>query len=149
MGNFYLKVRNLQELTDGIYEVVSNYRSDRQLDLLEQIAHYELTEQQFAKLVGRARLYRHLPKQMRNGIPELVISDSQISAITRSYYHDEHFRRNSDGGINLWNLYNLLTHAVKSSYIDRFLDRNVNAMQLIEGIRDALDGSGDYEWFLS
>ena len=38
----------------------------------------------------------------------------------------------TDGEINLWRLYNLFTGANKSSYIDRLLDRGVNASSLLQ-----------------
>lgn len=93
-------------------------------------------------------MYHHLPKAINKGIPELLISDSQISTMTREYCKDGSFRRNSDGSINLWNVYNLLTGSVKSSYIDSFLDRNVNAFSFSKGIADALDGESAFKWFL-
>jgi len=119
-----------------------------QLDALKQLGDYELSENQFANLLGRARMYNHLPKDLKKEIPELLISDSQVSTITKSYYGDEDFRRDGNGSINLWNLYNLFTHAVKSSYIDSFMDRNLNAFQFSKGIADALDGNSQYDWFL-
>ena len=75
-------------------------------------------------------MYNHLPKELKKSIPQLLVSDSQISSMTREYYKDDSFRRNADGTINLWNVYNLLTGSVKSSYIDSFLDRNANAFSL-------------------
>lgn len=94
-------------------------------------------------------MYNHLPRGLKKGIPELIISDSQISTVTKSYYRDEHFPGAADGTINLWNLYNLLTSAVKGSYIDTFLDRNVNAFSFTKGICRALDGGGEFGWFLN
>ena len=144
-----LKVRNLQDLTNGIYEVVQNYHSGQQVDILEQLPHYELSERQFAQLLGRMRLYYHLPQKQKKRIPQLLISDSQVTTMARAYYKKGEFRAEHSGSINLWNLYNLMTDAVKSSYIDTFLDRNVNAGTFISGLADALEGKGGYQWFLS
>lgn len=143
-----LRVRNLDDLTNGIYDLINQSNFVGQIDALKQLGNYELTENQFANLLGRARMYNHLPKDLKREIPELLISDSQVSTITKSYYGDEDFRRDGNGSINLWNLYNLFTHAVKSSYIDSFMDRNLNAFQFSKGIADALDGNGHYNWFL-
>ena len=90
-----------------------------------------------------------LPNQMKKKTPELIIPDSHISAVSRAYYKDEHFQRDSNGSINLWNLYNLLTGAVKASYIDKFLGRNINTGHFIQGIASALDGRSSHNWFLS
>ena len=48
----------------------------------------------------------------------------------------------------MWKVYNLLTGANKSSYIDNFLDRALNASQLAEGINKALYGECEYRWFV-
>ena len=45
-------------------------------------------------------------------------------------------------------LYNLLTGANKSSYIDSFLDRAVNATEIATGINAALHGDTKYKWFI-
>ena len=144
-----LKVRSLEELGSSIYDLVNQYDSTRHLQVLEKLSDYQLSETEFATLVGKARMYNHLPKDMKKEIPELLISDSQISSMTKEYYRDDSFSRNSDGTINLWNIYNLLTGSVKSSYIDSFLDRNANAFTFTKGIADVLDGKGNYEWFLN
>ena len=144
-----LKVRNLNDLVNGIYDLVNQSDFIGQIKTLNQLGNYELTETQFANLLGRTRMYNHLPKKMKQEIPQFLISDSQVSTMTRSYYEDEVFRRDGSGSINLWNLYNLFTHAVKSSYIDTFLDRNLNAYTFSKGIADALDGKGQYDWFLN
>ena len=143
-----LKIHNLDQLTESINDLVNEYNSTLHLEKLKQLSDYELSEQQFATLVGRARLYNHLPKNLRAQIPELIISDSQVSTMTREYYNDDSFSRKPDGSINLWNMYNLLTGSVKSSYIDSFMDRNLNAFNFTEGISKALDGERAYHWFL-
>jgi hypothetical protein len=51
--------------------------------------------------------------------------------VVEGYYNDPNFSR-TDGKINLWRLYNLFTGANKSSYIDRLLDRGVNASSLLQ-----------------
>jgi hypothetical protein len=48
----------------------------------------------------------------------------------------------------MWKLYNLLTGANKSSYIDSFLDRAVNATEIATGINAALHGDTKYKWFI-
>ena len=50
--------------------------------------------------------------------------------------------------ISMWNVYNLLTGANKSSYIDNFLDRAYNATQLADGLNKALYGDSEYTWFI-
>ncbi|MNT37830.1 hypothetical protein D3C72_1739880 [compost metagenome] len=108
-----------------------------------------LTEHQFAQLIGKSRLYQHLPKKDKVTIPNLNFNDSQLNTIAKDYYEDDSFSRMEDGRINLWNVYNLFTQANKSSYIDTFLDRNLNAFDFTQGIKKTLSGDESYHWFLS
>ena len=48
----------------------------------------------------------------------------------------------------MWRFYNLLTGANKSSYIDSFLDRSLNATEVAQGINMALHGDESYSWFI-
>lgn len=144
-----IRVRSLDELGEKIYQTVQQYQAEVHLEHLRELNNYELTEQQFAMLLGKARLYNFLPNKYRRGIPEFLISDSQVSTVARQYYKDEHFSGNVEQGINLWHLYNLFTDSVKSSYIDTFPDRNTNALTFSLGIKDALNGRGNYDWFLN
>ena len=58
-------------------------------------------------------------------------------------------KKRADGtDINMWNFYNLLTGANKSSYIDMFLDRSLNASEIAMGINGALHGEERYKWFI-
>lgn len=78
----------------------------------------------------------------------MIFNDSQFSTIAKDYYQEESFCRDSMGDINLWKVYNLLTQANKSSYIDVFLERNVNALNFIESIQKNMINKS-YHWFLS
>ena len=51
--------------------------------------------------------------------------------IRGSLVRAEHFACKEGGSISLWNLYNLLTEANKSSYVDSYLDRYTGIEQLI------------------
>ncbi len=117
---------------------------------LHDLVDYKLAEKQFAQIIGKSRLYNYLPKNEKALLPELLMNDGHISAIAKDYYNDESFCRESNGEINLWNMYNLFTGANKSSYIDTFLDRGVNAFSFAKGISNALsDSNSNYSWFLS
>ena len=144
-----LKVSSYEELQSKIFQVLNNYNAEKHLSELKEFADYSLTEHQFAQLLGRTRLYQHLPKKDKLKIPLLQFTDGHINAITKDYYEDESFCRDNAGDINLWNLYNLFTQANKSSYIDTFLDRNLNAFDFTKGIQQSLNGSSYYHWFLS
>lgn len=144
-----LKVKSLQELYAKAFELFTSFDAVRQISRMEQFSEFELTENQFAKLIGRARLYQYLPKEEKLTIPELLISDTQVSRIAESYYHDENFSKNEFGKIDLWRLYNLMTGAVKSSYIDKFLERGINAYDFTLQIQKALEDPSEPFWYLN
>lgn len=77
------------------------------------------------------------------------MTDTQINLVAKSYYRDPDFGVVGERKeISLWNVYNLLTGANKSSYIDNLLDRSLNATNLAEGINKALYGDKEYSWFI-
>jgi len=86
---------------------------------------------------------------LKSEIPELSFNDGQFNTIAKDYYQDESFCKDGNGHINLWNIFNLFTQANKSSYIDTFLERNLNAFEFNKGIQKALIGRGNYHWFLN
>ncbi len=144
-----LRASNALELQSKTIEVMQNYNAELHLVEMKELSQDYLSEHQFAQLIGRSRLYQHLPKLERSKIPELNFNDSHINTIAKDYYEDKDFSRMEDGRINLWNVYNLFTQANKSSYIDTFLDRNLNAFEFSKGIQKTLNGNSDYHWFLS
>ena len=143
-----IKVRTVTELIASAYKLFANFNSAKHLKRIDQFKNFALTEKQFAQLIGRARMYQYLPLSKRKELPEIPISDSQISMITKGYYSDESFCRDSSGTIDLWRLFNLFTVAVKSSYIDTFIDRGVGSHVFIDRLSEALE-SGSNHWFLS
>ena len=62
----------------------------------------------------------------------MLITDSQINTVAKAYINDKNFG-SLGNDISMWKLYNLLTGANKSSYIDSFLDRAVNATEIATG----------------
>ena len=144
-----LKVSHVSELREKVMELFQKYNMESHLHSMEKLSRFKLTEHQFAQLIGKSKLYYHLPLQDKKVIPFLDFNDGQINTVARDYYQDKSFCREEDGSINLWNVYNLFTGANKSSYIDTFLDRTVNAYQFTNGISKALQGQGNYHWFLS
>lgn len=144
-----MRVSSYQELQSKILEVLYNFNAEKQLAQMKQLSEHSLTEHQFAQLLGRTRLYQHIPKKDKLDIPVLNFNDGQLNSIAKDYYEDASFSRNEQGDINLWNVYNLFTQANKSSYIDTFLDRNVNAFDFSNSLLKTLNGSSNYHWFLS
>jgi hypothetical protein len=144
-----LRVMSVQELFNRVFQLLTRFDSESQINHLTTLSDYNLSEHQFAQLVGKSRLYQFLPPKTKKALDTVVpISDTQISAVGRDYYEDKSFCREESGDINLWKVYNLFTGATKSSYIDTFLDRNVGSLlfinSLVEHIREK-----KLSWFLS
>ncbi|MFV0247562.1 MAG: DUF3871 family protein [Tenacibaculum sp.] len=129
--------------------LIQQYSIEKNLEKMNALSKYSLTENQFAQLIGKTKLYQYLPKKEKIETPSFLMNDSQISTIAKDYYQDEDFCRNSEGNINLWDVYNLLTSANKTSYIDNFLSRNVNAFEFTNGLAQTFNGDSKYHWFLS
>ena len=145
-----LKVMCVSEIARAAMELFRSYDMEKHLMFMESYRNSSLSESQFAHFVGRSRLYQYLPTAEKKQIPQLLLTDTQISSVARSYFHDENFAAGKDEKeISLWKFYNLLTGANKSSYIDDFLDRSLNATQIVNGLSDALlYGDNGYSWFL-
>ena len=114
---------------------------------MQTLGNSYLTEHQFCQLLGRMRLYQSLPQGYQKDIPKMLITDSQINAVAKAYINDKNFG-SLGNDISMWKLYNLLTGANKSSYIDSFLDRAVNATEIATGINAAIHGDTKYKWFI-
>ena len=107
-----------------------------------------LSEHRFCQILGRMRLYNYLPQAQQRELPRLLITDSQINNVARAYIHDDNFAGNN-GELSMWKFYNLITGANKSSYLDTFLGRSVNATEVSVGLTEALNGKDmAYSWFI-
>ena len=144
-----IRVSTTLDLQSKVLETIQRYNAELHLMEMKQLTQYHLSEHQFAQLIGKSRLYQHLPKLEKQNIPFLNFNDSHINTMAKDYYEDQNFCRMEDGKINLWNVYNLFTQANKSSYIDTFLDRNLNAFDFSKGLQKTLNGNKNYHWFLS
>lgn len=143
-----VKVKTIGQLKGVIKSLLESYNHNYHVYHLNKLTEFSITEQQFAQLVGRARMYNNLPAQMKADIPQILFRDQQMSAVVKDFFKDESFCRDENGNINLWRLYNLFTGANKSSYVDSFLDRSVNAYNLVEQIKWSLEGKKE-SWYLN
>jgi hypothetical protein len=143
-----VKVKSINQLSAVVNTLLQRYNTSYHLYHLEQLTKYSITEKQFAQLIGRCRMYPHLPNSIKSDLSPLLFGDQMMASVVKDFYRDESFCRDANGNINLWKLYNLFTGANKSSYIDSFLDRSVNAFLLVEQIRHGLENRND-SWYLN
>jgi len=142
-----VKVKNIGMLKAGMSSLVSSYNENFHLQHLKNFTEYSITEQQFSQIIGKCRMYQHLPQSVKNTITPILFGDQQMGAVVKDYYKDRSFCKDQNGRINLWRLYNLFTGVNKNSYIHSFLERSVNAYSLVEEIRWAIDGKNS--WYLN
>ena len=142
-----IRARSLHELALGIYNLLNEFEPDRQIQSLRNFGNYELTESKFAHLLGKARMYQHLPVKLKKDLQPFPLSDTQVGLVAREYYYDEAFSRSENGSIDLWRLYNLFTGANKSSYIDTFLDRGAECYSFTRFLTQQID-AGNRSWYL-
>ena len=141
-----VKVRTLHELAGEVFQMLTEYQAMDQIRWMKSLTEESLSESQFAKLIGRLRMYQYLPSNTKANIPELQLTDSQISSVVRGFYEDENFQKGANSEIGLWQLFNLFTGASKSSYIDRYLARNSNASSFISCLQNGLKQPSESFW---
>ena len=142
-----IEVMSLHDLYKAVLDLFYNFNLDRDIQLLHSLTQIRLTETQFAQIIGRMRLYQALPSYQQRKVPKLLITDSQINNVCRDYYNNPNFGTKSNT-ISMFDFHNLLTEANKSSYIDSYVQRGINATEITVGISKALQGDSEYSWFL-
>ena len=134
-----LRVSSIGELKSKIYELINNYKKKEHLINMERMFRYSLTETQFAHLIGKMKLFPYLSKEEKQTLFPLAMNDTQLNIVVRDYHTDAHFSKSENNTINFWNVYNLLTEANKSTYIDSNLERNVNAYAFINYLLNSIE----------
>jgi len=146
--NADIRVSSVAELKDKINELIQQFDKKRFLGNMERMSKFHLDELQFAHTIGKMRMYTHLNKAEKVGKLALAMNDNQIGTVVKNYYEDANFSRGKNRDINLWNLYNLMTDANKSSYVDSNLERNANAFEFVSGLANSMQNQAD-NWFLT
>ena len=142
-----LRVSNTSELYRSALELFNNYNPAKHLHLMQSLGNTSMSEHQFCQILGKMRLYQCLPSGYQKSLPRMLLTDTQINSVAKAYINDENFS-SFGNDLNMWKFYNLLTGANKSSYIDSFLDRSLNATEIAVGINAALHGDERYQWFI-
>ena len=142
-----LRVSNTSELYRSALELFNNYNPAKHLHLMQKLGNTSMSEHQFCQILGKMRLYQCLPNGYQKRLPRMLLTDTQINSVAKAYINDENFG-SFGNDLNMWKFYNLLTGANKSSYIDSFLDRSLNATEMAVGINAALHGDTKYKWFI-
>jgi hypothetical protein len=140
-------IHTIDQLGYTIWSLLSRFRINEQFRLLSNLTTISLSESQFAQVIGRSRMYKHLPEGERLNIAPMLMGDQQLGSVVKSYYQDDNFSREKDGAISMWKFHNLLTGANKQTYIDQFLDRAVNATDFANELVMDLSGAKS-SWYM-
>jgi len=127
-------IRSTSQLKYALENLLLQYKAGQHLKAMKDMTNIGITETEFAQVVGRARMHKHLPDSLKRDIPQMLLGDQQLGSVVQDYYKDPNFGNEFGGNISLWRFYNLLTGANKSSYIDSFLERGVNATDFTNGL---------------
>lgn len=101
---------------------------------MQQMQRTQIDHEQFAHIIGRAKQYLNLPKDLKATKENFPLGDSQRSQMIREYY-----QAGDEPTINLWDFYNLMTSANKSSYIDSHVDRVVESFRFTQNLGKSLE----------
>lgn len=139
-------VTNLHDLKITVLRLLHQYDMKRHIQFMDGLGKYTINETEVAQIIGKARLLRHLPEELSKDKFQLQFGDNQIGIVARELYNDRSFKMTGKD-IDLWKMYNLFTGANKSTYIDQFVDRAVNAQHFIQEILSHKRGEKQ-SWFL-
>ncbi|WP_298954619.1 DUF3871 family protein [uncultured Nonlabens sp.] len=133
-----VRVSSIEELGSKATELIQSYEAEEHFNELKSLTNFTINENQFTFLIGKLRMLPYLDKKQNPEIFITSISDSQASNMIKDFHLDNNFKRDLNGDISLWNLYNILTEANKSSYIDKNFERNVNCFEFVKHLENAL-----------
>ena len=142
-----LRMGSILDLEEAVYSLSSQWNKEKQLGTLKMMSKYELNDMEFAHLIGKLKMYQHLPKDEQADVFPIAINDNQINTVIKDYFNCTNFSRLENGHVNLWNVYNLLTGANKSSYIDSFIDRGLFAYQFTQELCNSIQNQKP-NWYL-
>ena len=122
-----IKTDDLDIIPKQTYVQLSGFNYHAFAEKLEALHHQSLSKEEFATFIGRVRIGYYNPSVDS----KTWLGDQQMAKVVKGYYGDPDFKSDQNGNITLWNLYNLMTRANQTSYIDTMLDRSVSALEML------------------
>lgn len=144
-----LTVKTIGELKMQVKSLFEAYDTYNHLRQIQKLTEYEFTEEAFTYFVGRIKLFNYLSEEKKRLIPDLRLTDSQLNSFVERYYSDTNFSGEASGSISFWKVYNNITGAVKSSYIDNYLEKVANASKFMHMLNLSKVGiPTPHSWYL-
>ena len=128
MGVLSLEVFSSDEIINSVKELFGAFEHEIALQSLKKLNDVVLSQQEFEKYIGKVRLLYYNPELHQKD----WLGDQQMGHVVKGYFNNSNFSSNTDGSISLWNVYNLMTEANKSSYIDRFIPKSMQIRNMLE-----------------
>ncbi|HXD77952.1 MAG TPA: DUF3871 family protein [Puia sp.] len=76
-----IKVKNLDQLRLAVQNLLLSYNPVDQLRNMRSLVDYNITERQFAQLIGRCRMFHYLPVKDRVGIEPLLLVSCHVDNV--------------------------------------------------------------------
>ena len=141
------RITNIEDLAYKISKLIKSYEPEEHMRSMELLSRVSISDEQFAKVIGRAKMSQYVKPSERYSKPKFPLTDRQINQVVEGFYKDKHFN-SRDGELSMWQFYNLLTGANKSSYVDSILQRGSDCFSFCNQLAEAID-QGRRHWYLS
>ena len=86
-----LKVMDVHSLFNAAIQLFQDYNVAKHLHYMGAFKDSYMTEHQFAQFLGKCRLYQYLPNEQKRILPQMLMTDTQIGIVAKSFYHDDNF----------------------------------------------------------
>jgi len=91
-----VRALDYRELQSAVMGMIMKYNAENHFNMLNKLMYHGMTEHQFAQMIGKSRLYQHLPNNKKKQLPLLEFNDTHIGTIARNYYRDKNFSKGKD-----------------------------------------------------
>jgi hypothetical protein len=143
-----LKVKDIETLKQKVTELITGYSADQDIETFRRFSNYGFNEDEYAQIIGKMRMYQYLPKDRQSAIGTLELPDTLVTQATKEFISGPF--QAQGGEVNAWQMYNHFTTATKNTDITEFLDRNVNCMEVVDGLCATKAGTRNkFSWYLN
>lgn len=80
-----LKVMDVHGLFNAAIQLLQEYNAAKQLYYIGAFKDSYMTEHQFAQFLGKCRLYQYLPVEQKRMLPQMLMTDTQIGIVAKSF----------------------------------------------------------------
>ena len=92
-----LRVMDTAAMLGQAIDLFRGYDMQQHLQLMEAYRECSMSESQFAQFLGKCRMYQYLPSSQKKHLPNLLMTDTQVGIVARSYYEDPDFGGSMEG----------------------------------------------------